>query len=460
MSSREDVARSASCVGQRSRCVGQSSRCVGQRCGCVGQSSSFAISLVLLLLSTSIHAQAPLAPSLVTFREAIDRATSRNPSVRQAAADILRSQALLQQVTSTSLPNVGGSVATTWLNAGRSFGGNVATPQNQLVALLTVSQLLFAPVQWALRAQGKDEVQVAQLSAVEMRRQVALSTAQVYLAIIARKRVLDADVRARDVARAHFELARRQRELGAGSRLNELRAEQSLSSDEALIEQAALDVSRAEEALGVLIAADGPATAADEPTLDTPVDLRAAVAKLFLVRPDVQVAAARERAADRVLSDTWKEWLPSVTGLFQPQWVRPESVFQPAGSWRAQIVASISIFDAGDRRGRRAERQALLDQAQSARTGLERQAQSDVRTAEESVRRATAALASARAAAQQAFEVVNIVNVSFQAGASTNIEVIDAQRAARDADTAAAVAEDQLRQARLGLLVALGLFPG
>ncbi len=82
-----------------------------------------------------------------------------------------------------------------------------------------------------------------------------------------------------------------------------------------------------------------------------------------------------------------------------------------------------------------------------------------MRSAEESVASADRALASARAAADQAHQVVNIVNISFQAGAVTNIEVIDAQRAALDADTAAAVAEDNLRQARLALLVALGLFP-
>ena len=55
--------------------------------------------------------------------------------------------------------------------------------------------------------------------------------------------------------------------------------------------------------------------------------------------------------------------------------------------------------------------------------------------------------------------MVNIVNVSFRAGAATNIEVIDAERRARDADTAVAVAEDTLRRARLELLTALGRFP-
>jgi len=54
---------------------------------------------------------------------------------------------------------------------------------------------------------------------------------------------------------------------------------------------------------------------------------------------------------------------------------------------------------------------------------------------------------------------VTITNVSFRAGAATNIEVIDAERSARDADTAVAIAEDQLRRARLELLNALGRFP-
>ena len=50
-------------------------------------------------------------------------------------------------------------------------------------------------------------------------------------------------------------------------------------------------------------------------------------------------------------------------------------------------------------------------------------------------------------------------DMAFREGATTNIEVIDAQRRARDAGTAAAIAEDAVRRARLELLVALGRFP-
>ncbi len=401
----------------------------------------------------------PTGPAGMTFRQVVDTALARNVSVKQAASEILRAQALLRESTANILPTVSGALGTTTLNEAGEFSGTVTTPRNQAAASLSVEGLLYAPVQWALRAQAADNETVAQLAGAETRRQVAFAAAQAYLAVIARRRVVETNVTARDVARAHYELARQLREQGAGSRLNELRAQQALASDEALLEEFELAQYQAEEALGVLVAQDGPVTSIDEPALEVPTDLRAAIAAMPGVRTDLQLAAGRERAATRVVSDSWKDWLPSVSALFQPAYVDPQTIFQPSFTWRLQIQAQVTLFDSGYRRAKRAERESLLQESTDARTQLGIQANSDVRSARESVRRSDRALAQARNAADLARQVVVIVNVSFKAGASTNIEVIDAQRAARDADLAAAVAEDQSRQARLALLVALGLFP-
>jgi len=97
-----------------------------------------------------------------------------------------------------------------------------------------------------------------------------------------------------------------------------------------------------------------------------------------------------------------------------------------------------------------------------ARIGVEggvRQAQADVRAADEEVRRSAAALAAARDAAKLAAEGLSLTNLAYRAGASTNIEVIDAERRARDADTGVAQAEDAWRQATLDMLLASGRFP-
>ena len=116
---------------------------------------------------------------------------------------------------------------------------------------------LLAPVRWAERAQARDQVFVAERGAAEVRRQIAVAAAEAYLAIIAERRVLESNTRARDNARAHFEYAKQRFEGGVGSRLNALRAQQELSGDEARVEDALLAVRRAQEALGVLIAAEG-----------------------------------------------------------------------------------------------------------------------------------------------------------------------------------------------------------
>ena len=87
------------------------------------------------------------------------------------------------------------------------------------------------------------------------------------------------------------------------------------------------------------------------------------------------------------------------------------------------------------------------------------QARAEIRNARVAIEGYGRVLASARQAAEQANEVLKITITAFDAGASTNIEVIDAQRGARDIEAAVAQAEDALRQAQFDLLVALGRFP-
>ena len=404
-------------------------------------------------------AQPEATPASITFKDAVDRAVRRNPSAQHAAAEILRAQALLNEITASIYPSASGNAAATSLSYGAQLNGQSTTAQNQFTANLAVTGLLYAPAQWALRVQARDAEHVAELAAADVGRQVGVAAAQAALAVIARQRVLDANIRARDVARAHYDLAHQQQVLGSGSRLNELRAQQSVSTDEVLVEQSGATLYLAQEALGVLVADEGPLNIVDEPVFSVPASLDAAIAAMPEQRTDLRVAAAREAAAARVFNDSWKDRLPSVSGLFQPQWQHPGTLFQPARTWRAQVAATIPVFDAGLRGARRAERQVLFDETKIAQGALLRQAMSDVRAARDAAGRAERVVAAARTAAQQAREVVDIVDVSFKVGASTNIEVIDAQRASRDADTAAAVADDQFRQAQLAVLVALGQFP-
>jgi outer membrane protein TolC len=257
---------------------------------------------------------------------------------------------------------------------------------------------------------------------------------------------------------AHYMYANQRYEGGIGSRLNAVRAQQEVSADEAIVETARLAIRRGQEALGVLIAADGPVDAAEEPTFEVPSPA-VPDAQLVSGRQDLQVIFARESAAQRRAGDAWKDYLPSVTGLFSPTVLAPTGLFAEGRSWRAALLFTVPLFESGGRRGQARERQALVDVVRAQRDDAERRASSEIRAAREAVAATERALAFAQTAARQANDVVQITDVAFREGATTNIEVIDAQRQARDAETAATVAESAVRRARFELLIATGRFP-
>ena len=392
----------------------------------------------------------------LTFQQAIDRAVSSNPTIGQASAGIMRAEAILQQVRSSALPSINATFTTTVIHPVTTFSGASIIPRTQTTTAGDLTVPLLTPVAWARRAQAADQVFVSQQTATDVRRQVAVAAAQSYLAIIASRRVLELNERSRDNARAHFDFANQRFQGGIGSRLNMLRAQQEFTSDEARVEDARLAIRRAQEALGVLVAAEGPVDAADEPMFAASVEDQPAVLDQ---RPDIRLLSARQSAAERVVNDSWKDFLPSVAAVFSPQLVAPAGLFANSRSWRGSVLFSVPLFDSGVRAGSKRERLALLDTVKFERANAERQATSEIRTAREAVASTERAAMQTRQAADQANEVVRITDVAFREGATTNIEVLDAQRQARDTETQAVIGDDAVRRARLELLVALGRFP-
>ncbi len=118
-------------------------------------------------------------------------------------------------------------------------------------------------------------------------------------------------LRALETSRAQLDYNQKRVQGGIGSRLNELRAAQVASSDAALLEVYRLNVRRAQEALGVLVVADGPVDAVDEPSFDLPADAAAIATTsaalgpaLLQARPDLRLFSGQQQAAARVLRDS------------------------------------------------------------------------------------------------------------------------------------------------------------
>ncbi len=419
--------------------------------------------VLALALGPDAGAQAPGAGDAtaavveqLSFDEAVERAVTRNPSVGEAAQAILRAEALLDRARTVFWPLVYGNVGTSVLDSARGFDGNVVQPRTQTAFSGTISYALLDAGRWANKNAAGDRVVTAQAAAAETRQAVAVTAAHAYLAVIAAERQREIAERNRDTARALEDYARARLEAGQGSRLNHVRSLQQRASAEALVQLAGLLVRRAQEALGVAVFAPGPVGARGEPAL------RPALVPLddgwLSARPDVQLFSAELQARDRIVADAWKSWLPTAAGSFTPRYVTPAGLFEPSKSWRAFFQLEIPIFDGtlgAEKRFKLAEREA----ARLRLDGLRVEARSELRSAQEAVRYTEAIVASIRQAAEAAGEALRITEIAYRAGATTNIEVVQAQQSARNSEIEAAVAEDRLRQARLDLLVALGQFP-
>ena len=417
-----------------------------------------AIVAALMVLAPSFAA-AQAAPQMeaLGFEAAIARAVEKNPSVAMAATGILRSEAILQQVRSGTLPRVGGAITNTTLDSGREFSDQTISPRNQSLFALAASAPVLAAAQWAARAQAEDQIGVSRLSAADVRRQVAVAAASAYLAVIAQKRQVEVSQRALETAQAQLDYNTKRVEGGVGTRLNQLRSAQEVATNRALAETFRLNVRRAQEALGVILGAEGPIDTAGDPAFEIPAETPEA--QWMMARPDVQLFSAERQAAERAVNDSSKDWLPTGAVSFDPQYLTPSGIFQPSGTWRLTLSLTQPIYDGGYRRGVKRQREAALQASALSVEQVQIRARAEARTARVAVAADARALEHARLAASQANEVLKITIVAFDAGASTNIEVVDAQRSARDLETSVARAEDAVRQARLDLLVALGRFP-
>jgi outer membrane protein TolC len=425
--------------------------------------------LLGLALASTLRAQAPAPAPIsetstppaprITLAEAIQRALAQNVSVVVAVEEIRRAEALVREARSASLPTLIGTGIYTRLDDDRRFGDRTILAKDQLSANANLIVPLIVPQRWASWSHASTNVKTTRAAAEDVKRQTAVAVARAFLTVISQRHVVDVNEHALKTAKAHYDFAHTRMVGGIGNRVDDVRAEQQMEVNQSQLESSYAALMRSREALGILLGDQGPLDAVEDIPLPRAPPFSVALEESTTKRPDVEANRVRALSAEQVRKDSYTDYLPFLVGSFQPFFQSPESLTQPKTGWQAQLVLTIPFYDGGLRYGLADERASLSAEAHAQYEGIVRQARSDVRIAFESVKRAEAALAAAVNAARLARSALDLATLSYRAGATTNLEVIDAERAAHAADTAAAVAEDQAGQARIDLLAASGRFP-
>jgi outer membrane protein TolC len=400
------------------------------------------------------------SPQPIGFADAVQRALAHHPAMRVAEQDAARALAQLEQARAPSLPTLGATGTFTELDADRLRGDLLVASKSQLSGNVQVAVPLVNTPRWAQWYRSSKASDAARATADEVKRQVALGAARAWLAVLAQRRVVVAATTARDAAKAHLDYAHERFAGGVGTRIDELRAAQEFSVSTTQLETAQGALVRAQESLGVLVGGEEPLdTLSEEPDFTAPGGVDQALEHVRTARLDVKAAQVRKDTAMDSARTDWLDYLPLLTAVFQPFYQNPPSLTQPLTGWQLNVVLQIPLYDGGLRYGQAKERRANASSADAQLEASLRQAKSEVRSAFQQVTHADAAMLSAREAEKQAAEALELANVAYRAGATTNLEVIDAERRARDAEVQAVLAEDASRQARLDLLVASGSFP-
>jgi outer membrane protein TolC len=418
----------------------------------------------------------PVAEAVkVTLADALQRALAANPTVAVAVAEIDRAEALVKQARAGYWPTLTANGAYTRLDANRLTGGapampyamppvpeippTIVAPIGQAMANLQLTVPLVAAQGWANTRHAESNRRIADASASDFRRLVAQATARAYLTVVAEHRFIAAVETARANAKEHFDYAHTRFAGGIGRAIDEVRAAQDLASLERQVQSTYVALAQAREALGILVAAAGPVDTVDEVDLGVVPSLAAALGEARSRRTDVKLLEQRLHGAEQAKKDVWAYYAPYLAATVVPAVADPPTALLPKFGWNAQLLLTLPLYDGGLRTGVSRERSALVTEAELNLAAELRQAASDVRVSFEAMLRADQALGSAREAARLAHKAYDLATLAYRGGASTNIEVLDAARQARDADTAVAQAEDLARQARLDLLVASGRFP-
>jgi outer membrane protein TolC len=407
----------------------------------------------------------------MTLEEAVRRALAVNPTSETAAQEIRRAEALTKQARAEWFPTLTANGTYTRLDADRVLSGRVILYANQLQGNVVLNVPIVAGKQWAAYARAQENIGVAQAANGDARRSVAVAAARAFLTVIAQHHLLNAAKGALGNASAHEEYASTRFVGGVGNRLDAVRASQERASAVVSVKTQVSALARAQEALGVFVGANGSVDASEEPALLAPpspsgvvsgtsaLPKEAAAMEDTVRRADVVVERERTRVASHAVRDSWEDYLPLLSAIAQPFYQNPPSYSQPLTGWQAQLVLSIPLFDGGLRSGVADERRAVEAEARTRLEGALRQARSDVRVAFEDLRRADEALVAAREAVVLSHDALDLAQLAYRSGATSNIEVVDAERRVHQAENDNAIAEDASRQARLDLLAAAGRFP-
>jgi outer membrane protein TolC len=417
---------------------------------------------VIAALMLLLQAATPVTDTLprMTLAQAISRATRLDPNYVRALGQVDNAEwGRRAAIAAFVLPSISVFVNATKYSVDQ-FNIGTSRPQDvSVIADATARYELFSGRKLADLGRTAAEVDQAEATELQQRFQAALQTEADYYGVLLNQelgRVAQERVRRGEEG---LTIARARVTSGAAVQSDSLQFVLELTQArlDSLQRGAALTVARLQ--LGRRVGDAGPVDAVPIDTTrgpDLPIELSDAIRTALAQGPQYRAARAAERAAASTLKAERGAYLPTIT--LTGEHTRFDVKFFPSAVNVSSIALGVSlpIWDDGRREIAITRARVNRDVSRAIRADLELAARRDVTAAFEAYRTAQATTALSETAVVVAKENYRVQESRYRAGATTILDVLDAQLRLTQAEADLVQSRYAARLALAGLEAILG----
>jgi outer membrane protein TolC len=414
---------------------------------------------------------APLPPAehqLHSWREALALLRGQNTSLAISRARIAEARAAARESLSKALPTLTATGSVThhllYGNGTRLTGSGIRTnveipdPGTTWQGGLELRQPLFDYKSWYDIGTGNDRTRVAEHQTANTERQLLGEIANTLVDLVTAERLLEISREGLRSSLATHNLTDRRAALGAGSRLDVLRAEQNVSQARAQLIAAQEAVLQARESLGMALGTSQGWSIDPSIKLDALAqDARQLCTELGTVadRADVRAALANSEAAERDRKSSNYQGLPTLDFVSNLNLTSQDfTANNKPVQWTVGAMLTIPLYDGGSRYASHDRAMAGIEVARQELTQVKRQAELEVQRATRAVRVAQTTLQVSTKTRDLAQETARLAQVAFLNGSGTSFDLVDTERQHREAELDLAIKELEVLRAGIAALLA------
>ena len=417
----------------------------------------------------------PVAPAphvLGGFRDALAMVASRSVELAVALQEVQRAEGLTRQALGAALTTVNltgtlkhdlirKDVTSVDYGASAQSGSLVSTTATvpsspTALATLTATQPIFAPRAWHAIGTAERSIDVARMSAENVRRTILTAVANAIVGVVTAERVAEINRLGLKTSLERLELTQRRSRLGSGTRLDVVRAEQDVTTARAQIVTGDESLRQAREALGLSLGSTEAFGVLPSISIDGVEEALRDACKPGTpeTRPDVLSARASVEVAERTVKEAKLGFSPTANVSTSMSYSSEQLQNTLHYAWSIQGVLAIPIWDGGARYGEIRAAKANAESQRQKLEGTRRQATLDTVQSLRSVDVAEQARVQSAATRDLARESSRLTQAAYESGAATSFELVDAGRQLRAAELDLVLKEFGVVKGRMAALLA------